>query len=180
MKLCSFNNCNNKMVSLGYCDKHYRRFKKYGDASRVYTFIPKKCYVDKCDRLARSKNLCELHYRRLIKTGSTEYVKIKQVCSVLSCERKHVAKGLCSLHYGMTTQKIVIDEKTIKFIDNHNELCDICGTNSPGFGRKNLCIDHDHSTGIVRGMLCQKCNIGLGNFNDNPDLLLKAVQYLKN
>ena len=57
--------------------------------------------------------------------------------------------------------------------------CDICSTDIPGFGRKKLCIDHDHTTGAFRGMLCQKCNLGLGNFNDDPNLLKKAIKYLR-
>ena len=52
--------------------------------------------------------------------------------------------------------------------------CQICG----GFQR--LSIDHDHVTGKVRGLLCSPCNIGLGGFKDNPESLLKAVEYLKN
>lgn len=180
MKECISNSCNKKSVSLGYCDKHYRRFKKYGNSERVYIFIAQKCSVEKCDKRSRSKGLCELHYRRFIKTGSTDLVKEKRQCSVSECTRKHVAKNLCALHYEMKTQKITMDSKSIKMVDNHNGMCDICGSTVPGFGRKKLCIDHDHKTGKFRGMLCQKCNLGLGNFNDSPDLLKKATIYLKN
>lgn len=179
MKVCISNNCNNRSVSLGYCDKHYRRFKKYGDSDKVHIFIAKICYVDKCDKQSRSKGLCELHYRRLKKTGTTDLVKIKKVCSIPLCARKHVAKGFCGLHYEMKTQKISIDEKTMTIINEHSGKCDICSTDIPGFGRKKLCIDHDHITGAFRGMLCQKCNLGLGNFNDDPNLLKKAIKYLR-
>jgi len=41
-------------------------------------------------------------------------------------------------------------------------------------------IDHDHEKGHFRGWLCHKCNMGIGHFNDNVDLLHKAVTYLKN
>ncbi len=40
------------------------------------------------------------------------------------------------------------------------------------------CIDHNHNTGQVRGLLCQKCNIGLGYFNESPALLRKAALYI--
>lgn len=40
-------------------------------------------------------------------------------------------------------------------------------------------IDHDHETRAVRGLLCRTCNIGLGYFRDDPELMTVALQYLK-
>jgi hypothetical protein len=41
-----------------------------------------------------------------------------------------------------------------------------------------LVIDHDHGSGVVRGLLCRRCNAGLGYFKDNPVLLQRAIRYL--
>lgn len=41
-------------------------------------------------------------------------------------------------------------------------------------------VDHDHTTNEIRGLLCRKCNLAIGLFNESPELLLKAVQYLNN
>lgn len=55
--------------------------------------------------------------------------------------------------------------------------CDICGSDGSDF-TKGLHIDHCHTTGKVRGILCHSCNTGLGAFKDNTDLLQKAKDYL--
>lgn len=52
-------------------------------------------------------------------------------------------------------------------------LCASCGIKAATH------LDHDHITGQIRDILCNSCNQGLGHFQDNPDLLIKAAQYLK-
>jgi hypothetical protein len=42
-----------------------------------------------------------------------------------------------------------------------------------------MCIDHDHTTLKVRGILCNKCNFGIGQLNDNIERLENAITYLK-
>lgn len=45
-------------------------------------------------------------------------------------------------------------------------------------GPKQFAVDHDHSTGVIRGLLCSQCNQGLGNFKDSSNLLRKAADYI--
>ena len=55
-------------------------------------------------------------------------------------------------------------------------LCGICYLPS---GDRNFDIDHCHSTGKVRGLLCRSCNVMIGHSKDDPILLLGAVDYLQ-
>jgi hypothetical protein len=45
--------------------------------------------------------------------------------------------------------------------------------------KTSLVVDHDHSTGKVRGLLCSLCNTSLGGFKDNIESLKKAIEYLE-
>lgn len=69
--------------------------------------------------------------------------------------------------YGLTEDQFNTMQKA------QDKKCAICGV------AKVLCIDHDHKTGRVRKLICHNCNLGIGNFRDNPDLLYLAAQYLK-
>lgn len=62
-------------------------------------------------------------------------------------------------------------------------LCAICGEPNyiyrHGEVTTRLFLDHNHTTGRFRGLLCHSCNVGLGMFRDSPALLRAACSYLK-
>lgn len=66
-----------------------------------------------------------------------------------------------------------------QLLKDQNGGCAICGTADVGKGRKYFCIDHNHKTGKVRGLLCPKCNQGIGLLQDSPRILITAAEYLK-
>jgi hypothetical protein len=70
---------------------------------------------------------------------------------------------------GMTT------EYYKRMLVRQHAVCKICRREEPN---KTLCVDHRHATGWVRGLLCRKCNIGLGVYDDNPIRLVRAAAYL--
>ena len=64
-----------------------------------------------------------------------------------------------------------------KMLSSQNHKCAICGKDEVKF-HKRLVVDHDHSTGKIRALLCNTCNHGLGNFKDDITSLASATQYL--
>lgn len=77
--------------------------------------------------------------------------------------------------YHIKSKYGVTEEAYNALFQAQNGRCKICRLNSP----KKLSIDHDHTTGRIRGLLCQSCNVGVGMFKDDVDLLAKAIEYLK-
>ncbi len=66
--------------------------------------------------------------------------------------------------------------------ESQDGVCAICGlpeTEQRKGQIKMLSVDHNHETGKVRGLLCGNCNIGIGNLQDNLDILASAVSYLQ-
>ena len=74
----------------------------------------------------------------------------------------------------MRTFNITLDEYN-RMLSSQNGVCKIC--KEPPKVKK-LHVDHCHTTNKVRGLLCHRCNIGLGNFRDNPMFLSEAISYL--
>lgn len=76
---------------------------------------------------------------------------------------------------GIKNMTYAIYETMLK---SQNYSCAICHTPQELLSR-NLDVDHDHSTGEVRGLLCVNCNRGVGHFKEKESLFLSALNYLK-
>jgi hypothetical protein len=69
-------------------------------------------------------------------------------------------------------------ENLNEMLKERNYKCDICGNESDHRYDK-LCVDHSHTTGKVRGLLCFSCNVMIGQSKENIDVLKNAINYLK-
>jgi hypothetical protein len=77
--------------------------------------------------------------------------------------------------YGLTV------ERYLDLLESQNGVCAICArpeTAKRGGQTKTLAVDHDHKTGLVRGLLCQSCNTAIGLMNDDPQRMAAAIDYL--
>lgn len=104
---------------------------------------------------------CKVAYNKAYREQNRE--------KVLSIERKSKIKAA----YGITT------EQYAAMLEKQGGKCAICAAKKPGGRTKMFFIDHCHNTGAVRGLLCMRCNTGLGLFLDSQKFLLNAISYLK-
>ena len=66
-----------------------------------------------------------------------------------------------------------------ELLESQDYKCVLCKSDTANNKRtERLFVDHCHTTGQVRGLLCSKCNHALGLFNDDPNLLLEGIKYL--
>lgn len=64
-------------------------------------------------------------------------------------------------------------------LEAQENVCAVCLSDDPSRNNGNWSIDHDHTTGALRGIVCHHCNIMLGGARDNIDTLRNAVTYLE-
>lgn len=86
--------------------------------------------------------------------------------------RTYRCKRLQTL-YGITA------DQYDQIYDEHEGKCAICKSIETGRGDEWFCVDHDHTTGNVRGLLCNNCNRALGLFKDNEQILKSAETYVR-
>lgn len=63
-------------------------------------------------------------------------------------------------------------------LEDQKQCCAICGDHITTVTHKQLVVDHCHTTGKIRGLLCDLCNTALGKFKDNKEILQRAIKYL--
>lgn len=72
----------------------------------------------------------------------------------------------------------ITQEEYQNFLIKQNDSCAICQIPQKKLNRF-LNVDHCHKTNKIRGLLCEKCNMGIGLFNDSIKLLTKTINYLE-
>ena len=77
-------------------------------------------------------------------------------------------------HYGIT------EEQYNEVLVKQGGKCAVCGEDNLDIrgNPSHLCVDHDHATGKIRGLLCKHCNIAAGNLRDSPERALRLAKYL--
>lgn len=75
--------------------------------------------------------------------------------------------------YGLTL------EQWHELLEIQNRRCAICQIRPGENNARHWATDHCHTTGKVRGLLCNLCNAGIGNLKDDPNLLRAAILYLE-
>ena len=78
-----------------------------------------------------------------------------------------------AMRYGITPERVAL---MLKYQYNKCKIC--LKEFMPANKRGNYCIDHDHATGKVRGLLCRKCNLAIGALSENAFIFARAVAYL--
>ena len=78
-----------------------------------------------------------------------------------------------SIHnlYGLT------EDDYNRIYDEQKGCCVLCGKHQSEL-KLTLCIDHDHETGRIRGLLCSNCNMALGLLKDDVEIMQKAIEYI--
>lgn len=92
-------------------------------------------------------------------------------------ERGYVKEGI--RHRNLRRNYGISLERYREMFDAQQGRCAICGTDSPGGKHGVFAVDHDHSSSVVRALLCSKCNIGIGQFDDDPVRMRLAIGYLE-
>ena len=193
---CFIESCNRANQAWGMCSMHYLRMRNNGslDSRSIDPQgADKKCEVEDCALSSNGKaRYCGYHDARNKKYGHpTEGAKQRERlpagvypehCPFPDCQNKHNGAYIfCKSHRARFKKYGVNDQQILELLNKSGGLCDLCGNEAT------IHIDHDHACcpelpacgNCVRGLLCRRCNYGIGQFNDDVELLNKAADYLK-
>lgn len=179
---CEEHGCDAKHHSKGYCRDHFNARRRSG----LIQFNPKKnppagidgsvdrwCY--RCQEIMPLNNFTgnrggpggkSRHCRACTSTWNRMYIKANPEAAAARSRKARIKRI-----YGITWQE------RDKMVERQDGRCMICQIQFAD--RRDVQVDHCHSTGKVRDILCMNCNMGLGSFKDNVASLQAAITYLQ-
>lgn len=157
-------------------DKLVYRKKHYDEHREEQTADRKKYYIEHCEEILACKKKHYASHRK-------EKLEYGKKYHIAHCNEKHAYdKNYRGLKDVQTRRRVrnlhkfgITLEDYDALLATQNGVCAICGLPPNG---KNLPVDHDHKTGKVRGLLCDRCNPMLGYAQDNMAILTRAIDYL--
>ena len=136
-----------------------------------------------CTKCKQMKDISEFASDRSREDGKSAYCKLCDNIKVRAYYHRNKERIIAKRGANPDNQRdktykhlygITVDEYEA-MLASQNGVCAVCGR-PPGIRR--LCVDHNHRTGAVRGLLCKECNTSLGNTNDDISILQKLINYL--
>ena len=186
-KQCNEEDCVRSARCRGWCQVHYMKQRKAG-------LIPGQptCQAVDCKSKVYSRGVCQRHWRQGLGTKQHPVENQHEVTEI-DAKTKH---GVCSIcgpvelwtsgkRYKCKTGeqskqrrrhlKQLTQSEDTQLVARAAGKCELCG----GVSARALHMDHNHLTGKIRGFLCHNCNLGLGLFKDNVDVLTRAIIWIQ-
>jgi hypothetical protein len=136
------------------------------EALNVESKVCTKCGVEQLLSEFSPHNLSKDGRQTRCKTCIRDYQQLRAA-------KGYVQEGNLIRRYGINLEDFV------RLSRQQNSVCKICGSPDGDKKGRRLSIDHDHDTGEVRGLLCNRCNRAIGMFNDDIELMKQAISYLE-
>ena len=175
---CSVDGCSvTKITAKGMCKTHYERVRVHGTAS--LSEIRRVAAERRASKRPDGKLWCSRCHQFLDDSafrprrggrpeGQTQ-------CWCAACQASYGREYRMAKSYGLTIQQVE------EIFEAQNGACKLCLRELTLGGKESTSakVDHDHVTGVVRGLLCDLCNRGLGYFKDRPEVMERAARYVR-
>jgi len=137
--------------------------------------------VKKCNKCLEPKTLDQFGKDKSTKNGLRRWCKVCTNANGKLRRKTNPTKWRWNRRAHLWKKFGITPEQYDKMLKTQNGVCAICHRPETNHLRgilRCLSVDHDHTTGVIRGLLCAKCNQGIGSFGDDPVRLIAASTYL--
>jgi len=132
--------------------------------------------MKKCSKCKETKPLSCFHKNKRRGDGRNTYCK---TCAI-QYKKEYYRKNKPKIReYALQKRYKITQVEFDTLLKQQDNCCACCGVTKPDRTRENLAVDHNHTTGKVRGLLCTRCNTVLGLVRDSPQILSNLIKYIE-
>jgi len=159
-------------VTCEFCGAEFRYVKTTGQRRMYCSTACKQAAGEAAKKLRAGEAV------RVCACGSTDVARVgKPVCP--ACRKDPRSDGQAKGRRRTLRQYGITEQAWDLMLARQRGRCAICRTDTPGGRGESWNIDHDHVTGQVRGLLCQRCNLAIGMLGDSPETMRAALRYVE-